>query len=120
MPSVSFELMKVRATVTRQTQEPDGFGGWRATSKPAGTIMCRVTDAELVQREDQQGRIGTDLIRRVYCMPQTDIRPGDQLSINGLVLVVQSVTKQCDDAYTKALVIEDGLQPIWRSSSFSV
>lgn len=108
MPSVSFELMKVRATVTRQTQEPDGFGGWRATSKPAGTIMCRVTDAELVQREDQQGRIGTDLVRRLYAMPGADLRAGDRLVIGGtLAVVVESVSPQMDGAYTKALLVED-------------
>lgn len=107
MSRINPNLLKVRAAVQRRVSQPDGRGGWRETTVAVGQIMCRVTDAALVERTDQQGRLGTDLVRTLYCMPGENLRPGDRVIIPGLELIVESVSTQSDGAYMKALVTED-------------
>lgn len=107
MPRVHPSRFATPATIRRTIAVRDDEGGRTHSERTVGSIMCRVTDAQLAPRTDQQGGLGTDLARSLYCPVGTDIRAGDRVQVGGVWLHVESAGDQADGAYRKCLVVEE-------------
>lgn len=107
MPAVNPSLFTTRALVRRSVAVRDDEGGRTHSERTVGHLMCRVTDAQLAPRTDQQGGLGADLARSLYCAAGSDVRAGDRVFLGSLWLRVESAGDQADGAYRKCLVTED-------------
>ena len=102
-------LMRHTATVLRLTRVPVGYGEWHEVHAETGTLLCRVSEPDLIQRTDQQGRLRADSARFLYTLPGEDIQTGDRVRIDalGLVANVEAAADQSEGAYRKALIVEE-------------
>jgi len=107
MPVVNPALYTTTATVNRYQSTSDNAGGWTQTLTAVGAIKCRITDAQLVQRTDQQGRLGADLVRQLYCQPGTSLKAGDKIVADGTTYSVESVSEPSGHPYRKCLIVEE-------------
>ncbi len=107
MRTINPALLSTTATVRRVTHVPDDMGGSTEAWRTVGQLRCRISDPQLVQRTDQQGRLGVDLARTLYAMPGANLRTGDQVSAGTLRATVESAGNAPDAPYFKALLVED-------------
>ena len=109
MPRDLRHLMPLTATVLRLTRVPSGWGEWEEAFAPVGQLKCRVTEPQLVQRTDQQGRLGADLVRTLYTLSGENIQTGDRVQLPqlGVTCNVEGAVEQADGAYRKALLVQE-------------
>lgn len=108
MGRINPSRLPVRAMIERRESELGPNDVWITRTRTFPGLRCRVTDAQLVERTDQQGRVLAELQRTLYCVAGSDLRPGDRVRVPGLnPLRVEAASDQIDGAYRKALTIEE-------------
>lgn len=94
-------LLNRAGTVRRRVDSPDGAGGYTTTWATVGTVPCRVSQPTDDQRTTG-GQDGTDLTQPIYLAPDADVRRGDELHVDGLVLEVLATFGPSEPVYLRA------------------
>ncbi|WP_167760658.1 head-tail adaptor protein [Blastococcus sp. CT_GayMR16] len=95
-----------RAVLSRKARVSDGQGGWTDQYSPTATdVACRrrpVGDRDAEIAEQLQAIVA----HVVYFAPDQDVRRGDQVAVDGYLLLVEAVTHPSAPGYLSAACSE--------------
>lgn len=98
--------LRSRGVISRKGRVPDGEGGYVEEYAPIATdVPCRrrpVSDRDSQVAEQLQAVVA----HVVYFLPDRDVRRGDQVEVDGFLLLVEAATRPSAPGYLSAACSE--------------
>lgn len=92
------------ASVQRKTSTADGAGGWSQVWAEVAVIRVRCSQPTTADRESAQAGQAA-ITHVVYALPDAEVRRGDRLLVDDLLLDVDSVVEPSEPVYRRAACV---------------